>query len=625
MFRQQQQQIITSTQQANLKSPQQTKSSVVDAQVKEYFKCQMNVFYFIFNYVYIEETGGRFKLRPENLNKKMRRVIMSLNRYHNCVLMASRQLGKSTIAACMLIWAMLFFPRIKCVILNMRKKAALENLDRMKFIWDNLPDWMKIPRRSKSDIKTYFELINGSRVDVFYPSSTHDPSTLARSLTIPILYIDEAAFIHHMLKIYGSAQQTLSKAREQARKNNYPFFQLVTSTPNGVYGDGEWFYKRYTNGIDSDQLFEFDDENKFELWKDPRLVSTQMNDMTKNSFIRVRYHWREDITKDEAWYTTQCRELDDERLINQELDLVFVGSTSCVFSDKILSEFQKEDVIATIPAGTTELEVFTNIDPTDYYLIGVDSASSIKGAYDAIEIFSFANFIQVAELQVKLGSLTKYSDLVAEVFQWLYQIVGNRIILCIENNSIGKAVIEGLLNKDFNYSLFIYDDNDNDRGINTNTKTKELQFARFYQYVRENPECINSETLIAQLATIERTNSGLIKSKTYSDLFMAACFCAYVRAKKSLDILPLLGETSLENTKKQSKELIDQMRLNNVKQLYDFSTTLTIKQDSMIGRSINDSQANTVDNDFSSILELYGSDINSNFDDNEDNDNFTFF
>lgn len=225
----------------------------------------------------------------------------------------------STIAAIMLDWAMVFFPRIECVILNMKKDAALKNLERIKFIHNELPNWMKIPSTSKSDIKTYFTIKNGSKVQVYYPATTHDPSTMARSLTIPILYIDEAAFISHMNKIYSAAQPTLSKARDQAMKNGYPFFQLITSTPNGVYGDGEWFHKRYMNSIESDELF-VTNENGFEEWNKDVNIPLKLQDISKNSFIRVSYHWSEDPYKSEEWYNEQVRELDDERKVNQELN-----------------------------------------------------------------------------------------------------------------------------------------------------------------------------------------------------------------------------------------------------------------------------------------------------------------
>jgi len=53
----------------------------------------------------------------------------------------------------------------------------------------------------------------------------------------------EVAFISHMEEIYGAAQPTLSKAREQAIRNGYPYMILMTSTPNGVDGDGKFFMK----------------------------------------------------------------------------------------------------------------------------------------------------------------------------------------------------------------------------------------------------------------------------------------------------------------------------------------------------------------------------------------------
>lgn len=209
------------------------KDPKIEENAKEWIKCQSNPLYFIYNYVYIQETGGSVKLTSENLHPKMKRVVRSVYNYHHAILMASRQLGKSTVAACLIAWAMVFFPKNRAVILNMKKNAALENIDKIRFIIRNLPSWMVTnqPFKQKSEIQTYLNLFNDSKVEVFYPSTVHASDTLARSLTSPVLYIDEAAHIKDMHDIYGSAQQTLSRAREQARKNSYPFFTLITSTP----------------------------------------------------------------------------------------------------------------------------------------------------------------------------------------------------------------------------------------------------------------------------------------------------------------------------------------------------------------------------------------------------------
>ena len=311
----------------NLKTTTPDNDYIQDKQV-EWQRCRANPLYFIYNYVHIQETGGGRKLTKELLHPKMVRVIRSVYRYHNCVLMASRQLGKaldintpipipngeyklmkdlvigdyvlnefnqpvqitnctdimynrpcyaltfsdgshiiadenhlwklkhglivrsanlliddyvdhrriidiqmtsvpvrcievkggmylcgtnkipthnSTISACLIAWSQIFFNENRAVILNMKQTAALENLAKIRFIIQNLPEWMvtSTPFRSKSEIKSYIDLFNGSKIQVFYPSTVHDPGTLGRSLTSPILYIDEAAFIPKMREIFG--------------------------------------------------------------------------------------------------------------------------------------------------------------------------------------------------------------------------------------------------------------------------------------------------------------------------------------------------------------------------------------------------------------------------------------
>jgi hypothetical protein len=293
----------------------------------EYIKCKNNIFYFIFNYVYIPEIGGSLKYTPEHMHAKLRRVVRSAIKFDKVMFMASRQLGKaldintpiplpngkwttmgdlqvgdtilgengkptvviaatdimynhdcyriefdyvdpiiadadhlwkidyidkilttyellnyqnisitsyypikkehkiinivkvdsvpvrciqvdnpskmflcghfipthnSTIAAAIIEYMMNFYPRNRAIIINMKKSAALENLGKIKFIHEMLPLFLKLgaSNRQIADRKTYLEYENGSRVDVFYPSTTSGPEQIARSMTSPILYID---------------------------------------------------------------------------------------------------------------------------------------------------------------------------------------------------------------------------------------------------------------------------------------------------------------------------------------------------------------------------------------------------------------------------------------------------
>ena len=535
-----------------------------DYNVNEWMMCRENPLYFILNYVYFRESGGKQSYTSENLHVKLRRVVRIIFRHHMSILMASRQLGKSSISAAILAWSLIFYPDNRAVIFNFTKSAAQENLNKVKFIIKHLPDWLKmtVPNASRSEIKTYLELKNGSRIDTFYPSTTTSPDTLSRSLSIPVIYVDEVAFIPHIHEIYGAAQPTISKAREQAIKNGYPYFILMSSTPNGVDDKGKFFYEMYDKAVESDNLFVADSETGIEDWTET--ANDVIADASKNSFVRVRYHWSEDPTKNMTWYEQQKKELNfNTRQINQELDLLFVGGTDCIFDDETLQKFVyvKRDAVIDLK-HQAKLDIFqTDFDQKDYYLVGVDTASSIKGAFNAIEIFTYKDFRQVAEMNVRLASSTKYGEVLDDLFKWLYKIVGTRILLCIENNTIGKPIIEHLLYhvKDFNYMPFIYKDfkkseipgqpidmQDHEWGINTNTRTKELMVSLLYDLLKEDPSRLKSQDLIAQMSSIQRSNRGTIRSSGYSDMFMSSCFCAYGRKMTELQILPLLDYSNVQ-------------------------------------------------------------------------------
>ncbi len=581
---------------------------IADYNVNEWIKCRQNPLYYILNYVYFQEIGGKRKYDNDLLHPKLRRVIRSVFIYHMAILLASRQLGKSTIAAGILSWAANFFPSNRIVIFNFKKDAAQENLRKIKYINRNLPRWMMVPNLSKSDIKSYLELQNGSRIETFYPSTTSSPDTLARSLSVPVLYIDEGAFIPHMHEIYGAAQPTLSTAREQAARNGYPYMILMTSTPNGIEGDGKFFYEMHERSVDSDHLFEMNPDTGMEDWTNNAVEV--VNDPTKNSFIKIRYHWSENQFRTKEWYEQQKKELNfDQRRINQELDLLFVGGTNCIFDDETLQKFIFVNRAATIDlANQVKLDLFeTELNPKDYYLIGVDTASSIKGAFNAIEVFSYKDFNQIAETNVRLGSLVKYGEVVDSLFQWLYKVVGQRIILCIENNSIGKAIVEHLLYHvtNFNYLPYIYKDlkkseipgqsidmEDHEYGINTNGKTKELMISLLYDALKEEPSRIKSQDLIGQLSSIQRSNRGTIRSSGFSDMFMAASFCAYVKKMTALQILPLLDFSNVQiahNFFTSIKSAADMMNTKliiqseNKNQVSEFITRpRTVQEDEML-------------------------------------------
>lgn len=341
---------------------------------------------------------------------------------------------------------------------------------------------------------------------------------------------------------------------------------LITSTPNGTVGEGEWFYDMYQYAVDSDLLF---DEKNIVIEEAAGIIDNP----ERNGFARVKFHWSADPEKDDKWYAEQCRDLNfNRRLINQELDLLFVGSTTCIFDDDYLAKLKSVPPTYRIqlPHATTFYVYSEAFNANDYLLIGVDTAKSLVGDYSAIEVFSYSNFTQIGEFFGKLGSLTKYSEVLKELIKQLSVIMNGKLILCIENNSIGSAIIENLENDtDFDYIQYVYSPIHMNRsnkagqivitpkigaelGINTNVKSKSIMVSALYDYLTADPTSIKSSDFIAQLNVIERKANGSISCQygKHDDLFMAAALCAYVRRVSTLEYEPLIG-TNLYNYQEQ--------------------------------------------------------------------------
>jgi hypothetical protein len=487
--------------------------------------------------VYLPEASGKFKYDLHSTNPKILRVIDIAYHFNFCIFFASRQLGKSSIAAAMLVWATNFYGSQNALILNMRKQYAMNNLNTVRFIHSNLPPFLKTPLKGKSELKTYIELTNGSAIRLFFPSPQAKPETIGRSLTAPLLYLDEVSFIPNMREIFSSSQPAYSKASEQAKKNKSPTFIIVTATPNGVEGIGKFFYELKSNSISSDDIF--DENNKIVPSAKDYITSNNI----KNNFISVKYHWSEDITKDEDWYYQQKRNLNfDTRLINQEYDLLFLGSSSCIFPDEFLEKLKP-----VIPVGKIKLPYYSNfrlfkqLDPLDAFILSIDSATSLAGDYCAMQLFSFSKFEQIGEFCDRIGSVIKYTEIIKSIIQTiLSELSIERLLVIIENNpgGSGNAIIELLLqDTTFDYSEILYHDSQKKTyGVYTSGKNKPIYISTFFDYVIDAPHLIHSQELISQFSNIEKKPNGSISAsgKNHDDLFMATVIAAYARKENLL-------------------------------------------------------------------------------------------
>jgi len=538
---------------------------------KEILKCRLSMLYFIEHYIKIPVPGGLVTQKESdiwNATRKYKDLIKLLDspNVDNVIFGASRQHGKTTTIVQAVLHNLLFFPGLKIEFLTLSKKNAEDVIERLKFMYDNLPDWLKLtkPNGRTFDRKTYIEFDNKSKFNTRYISGNISPDQIARGMSVPYLWVDEAAFIPHMEDAWAAAQPAIATARKFAKLNNYPTKIIVTSTPNGA---GEnWFYKNWIAAWDYEEIFDFE-KNKPLLNTDEIVNSAD----DKNNFIKVRIHWSE-TGKDEAWYKKQVKELGfNMRKVNQELNLVFLGSQYTVFADEILAEFEPKNPVISIDFGYgNKFAIFEDINEiiqenrNEVFILGIDTAISTaaKADYSAITLTRASTGEQIGEWHGKVSVLKRYASLVKKLTRTLidfYNLDEDNFKIIIERNSIGMSILEELsYDDDFDFGPFLFKTEirkgEIAPGIQTKKDTREKMFDLLLSMISENPKLVKGPLIQEELRNLEQKSNGRIEAGkgSHDDIIMAYNFTLYVR-----DLLIKSGDVVVDNTKsKKSAQVI---------------------------------------------------------------------
>ena len=530
---------------------------------EEYTKCKSNLLYFIYNYSFIPE--GILPLKyGDAVQSKSIQVAKAIMIANYCVHMASRQCGKSTIAAVINAWAVIFFPT-DLLIINMTKDTAYQNLERLKFVIDHCPPFLTKPDKNgkvyQESLKKSLRLNNGAKVKIEYPSPQTPPERLGRSATLNAIYIDESAHVSKMFTIWSSCLHSLSKGKQQAIAQKRPWYILTTSTPNGVIGNGEWFANFWENSLRADNFFDKDNKFLLEKYKTIKLNSSGTN---LNNFIGVIYHWSENPTFDIDWYNDIKRNEPDERKFAQEVDLSFGGASNSIFKDSLLQQIIvspiKDELF--LESGYS-LNFYDEIDPTDYYLIGIDSAESLAGDYCVVEIFGFREFNQIAEFREHLSSIPVYKDCIKKILDYMIKQTGGKIILVIETNNMGGEIVNRL--EEDGYDEYFFNSHEHKLGFRTSAGqgqgSRSLMCSFAFQEINNNPSGIKSFNLKQELSIIERKGKRVEAAKGFhDDCFMATSMCAFARNDKYLEIMPKISKFGV-NKNSHEQNLKTSMKL----------------------------------------------------------------
>jgi len=455
---------------------------------QEYVKCMQDPAYFMKKYCYIQHPNrGRIHFHLYVFQEK---VLHLFRDNQNIIVLKSRQLGLSTLAAAYSLWLMIFHKDKNILALATTQATARNLVTKVQFMYENLPKWLRI--KSVENNRLSLRLSNGSRIKA--ASSNSDS---ARSEAVSLLVIDEAAFIDNIEETFASAQQTLATGGQA----------LVLSTPNGV---GNWFHRTW-----------------------------QKAETKENTFLPIRLPWTVHPERNQGWREQQDADL-GPRMAAQECDCDFLSSGDTVFLPEDLLFYETTGIVEPLERRGVDgnLWIWESADYTKDYMVVADVARGDSSDYSAFHIFDIEQATQVAEYKGKLSPKDFGNVLVGIASEY------NDALLVVENANIGWATIEQILQREYR-NLYYSSRSDmdtvesymskfeNDRlvpGFTQSAKTRPLVIAKMMEYVRDRSVTINSKRLLEEMRVFVWKNGKAQAQTGYNDdLIMSFGMALYVR------------------------------------------------------------------------------------------------
>jgi hypothetical protein len=426
---------------------------------QEYIKCSRDPSHFMKKYCFIQHPQrGRVLF---NLFPFQEKTLTLLRDNPYSIILKSRQLGISTLAGGYSLWLMLFHKDKNILCIATKQETARNMVTKVKFMYDNLPSWLKIPADENN--KLSLRLNNGSII-----KATSASSDAGRSEAVSLLLIDEAAFIDQIGEIWASAQQTLATGGGA----------IVLSTP---YGTGNWFHKTW--------------------------VAAENNE---NDFIPIKLPWYVHPERNEAWRKKQDELLGDPRMAAQECDCDFSTSGDTVFYSEWI-EFIKE---TTILNPVERRGVDQNLwvwEPADYsreYIITADVARGDGKDFSACHVIDVETNTQVAEYRGQIPPKEFGFFLTGLATEY------NNAMLVVENANIGWATLDAILERGYrnlyqspksdqrtaeSYLRVFEGNSEMVPGFTMSMRTRPLCINKFREFVGDRSVTIRSKRLLEEM------------------------------------------------------------------------------------------------------------------------------
>jgi hypothetical protein len=383
----------------------QTEYEYTPEMIKEIVKCKKNILYFASNYFYIINVdSGRQKIK---LHKFQKRILKSLMENRFNILLASRQIGKTTLMTIYALWIALFHDDQRVLVVANKEQTAKMILKRIKTAFEMMPNYLKAGAVEYG--QTNVTLSNGSSIGISTTSSD-----AGRGESVNCLILDELAFLDHgLLESFWRSVYPIISSSQKSKI-------LVASTPNGI---GNLFH---------------------ELWEGAT--------KGENGWHPERVDWWEVPNRDEKWKNETIKTLQSREAFMQEYENAFLASGEIPLDQDVynLLESNCKDPEFIFDDG----QYFVWDEPNDkkMYAIGVDVGEGLNQNATVAQILNITdltNITQDAIYYTKKISPYYFAQKLHDILQqW------GRPPVLIERNGCGAQVIDSLKNN-FGYENIV--------------------------------------------------------------------------------------------------------------------------------------------------------------------------
>ncbi len=235
-----------------------------EIKLKIALECKYNPWYYFREVARLPPSSGNVPIRFK-ANRGIIAMYWCFMAGVDPFLLMPRQTGKSAGTDVLMIYILFIY----CVntpvnLITKDHKLRVSNIERLKGIRDLLPEYLYLRNRLDADNT---EMITCTRLGNRYTTSVarndfQSADRLGRGLTVPIIHIDEIAYISLIGVSLPVALAAGSAARDLAREQNQPYGNIYTTTAGDLTTrDGQFAYEFAMGGATWSEAF-MDLQNK---------------------------------------------------------------------------------------------------------------------------------------------------------------------------------------------------------------------------------------------------------------------------------------------------------------------------------------------------------------------------